>query len=130
MYHTDAFTYTSKRITDFKVDENGDYSVEFDIDNTQLIYLPLDVYKGFLYVEPGKKYELSLPPKQELSPAQKLNPFFEADELMLGVANANSNELNRMIRTLDDKMDSFINQNFYKIYRKKRNRKGFNSPNS
>ncbi|WP_321280311.1 TlpA disulfide reductase family protein [Marinifilum fragile] len=124
MYHTDAFTYTSKRITDFKVDENGDYSVEFDIDNTQLIYLPLDVYKGFLYVEPGKKYELSLPPKQELSPAQKLNPFFEADELMLGVANANSNELNRMIRTLDDKMDSFINQNFYKIYRKKEKSEG------
>lgn len=119
MYHTDAFTYTSKKITDFKVDENGEYSVEFDIDKTQLIYLPLEVYKAFLYVEPGKKYELRLPPKQELTPAQKLNPFFEADELMIGIANTEPNELNRIVRTLDDKMDSFINQNFYKIYRKK-----------
>ncbi|PXY00685.1 hypothetical protein DF185_12295 [Marinifilum breve] len=119
MYHTDAFTYTSEKITDFKVDVNGEYSVELDIDKTQLIYLPLEVYKAFMYVEPGKKYELRLPPKQELTPAQKLNPFFEADELMIGIANVEPNELNRIIRTLDDKMDSFINQNFYKIYRKK-----------
>ena len=119
MYHSDSFTYTSKKITDFKVDSNGKYSVEFDIDKTQLIYLPLEIYKGFLYVEPGKNYELKLPPRQELTPAQKLNPFFEADELMLGVANTEPSELNRIIRMLDDKMDSFINQNFYKIYRKK-----------
>jgi thioredoxin-related protein len=119
MYHNDAFTYTSKKITNFTIDENGKFFIEFNIEKTQLIYLPLEVYKGFLYVEPGEKYELKLPPKQELTPAQKLNPFFEVDELMIGVANTQANDLNRNIRKLDDKLDSFINQNFHRIYRKK-----------
>ncbi|NOU60465.1 peroxiredoxin family protein [Marinifilum caeruleilacunae] len=119
MYHSDSFTYASNKITDFTVNENGEFRVEFDVDQTQLIYLPLEVYKAFLYVEPGQSYELKFPPKQELSPAQKLNPFFEADELMIGVANTKPNELNRNIRKLDDKLDAFINQNFHKIYRKK-----------
>jgi hypothetical protein len=76
MHHGDSFTFTSKKIAEFTVNENGEFSVEFDMKQTQLIYLPLEVYKGFLYVEPGQKYELRLPPKQVLTPAQKLNPFF------------------------------------------------------
>ncbi|WP_421918133.1 TlpA family protein disulfide reductase [Marinifilum sp.] len=124
MYHTDSFTYTSKKIADFKVDANGKFLLELEVEKTQLIFLPLGVYKGFLYIEPGKRYELRFPPKQELTPAQKLNPFFEADELMLGLANTTPNELNRNIRRLDDKLDSFINQNFHRIYRKKEKSEG------
>ena len=118
-FHSESFTYNDQQLAEFKVDANGNFSCEFDLDQTQLVFIPLGIYKGFVYLEPGKEYELKFPPKQELSPAQKLNPFFEADELMLGVANADSEELNLMIRKLDDKMDSFINQNFHKIYRKK-----------
>lgn len=124
MFHSDSFTYVGKKISEFTVDSNGHFSVEFNIDQVQLVYLPLEVYKGFLFVEPGKKYEIKLPPKQVLSPAQKLNPFFEADELMIGVANVDSEDLNVIIRKLDDKLDSFINQNFHQIYRKKERSEG------
>jgi len=118
-FHSESFTYKDQQLAEFTIDADGNFSCEFDLDQTQLVFIPLGIYKGFVYLEPGKEYELKFPPKQELSPAQKLNPFFEADELMLGVANADSEELNLMIRKLDDKMDSFINQNFHKIYRKK-----------
>lgn len=118
-FHSESFTYKDQPLAEFKVNVDGNFSCEFNLDQTQLVFIPLGIYKGFVYLEPGKKYELKFPPKQDLSPAQKLNPFFEADELMLGVANADSDELNLMIRKLDDKLDAFINQNFHKIYRKK-----------
>jgi len=119
MYHEDTFTFTPKKMMDFTVDDDGKFTFQLKLDKTQLVFIPLGVYKGFVYVEPGKEYELRFPPNKDLSPAQKLNPYFEPDELMLGVANADSNELNMLIRKLDDSMDTFINQEFNSIYRKK-----------
>lgn len=126
MYHEDAFIYQVKKLDDFNVDANGQFKIDIELSETRLIFIPLGIYKGFLYLEPGKQYEIKLPPKKELSPAQKLNPFFEADELMLGIVNHQENELNILIRELDDKLDSFINQNFHKIYRKKDQSPGIN----
>ena len=118
-YHTDVFTYSEKTITEFEVDAEGKFSVNIDITETKLVFFPLGIYKAFLYVEPGKEYEIKLPPKQDLTPVQKLNPFFEKEELLIGVANTKPSDLNILIRKLDDKIDPFINQNFHKIYRRK-----------
>ncbi|WP_101259673.1 TlpA family protein disulfide reductase [Labilibaculum filiforme] len=123
-YHTDVFTYSEKTLTDFTVPADGSFSINLDINEVTLVFLPLGVYKGYLYLEPGKEYEIKLPPKKDLSPVQKLNPFFELDELLIGVANVDTKDLNIAIRTLDDKIDPFINQNFHKIYRKKENSVG------
>ncbi len=123
-YHTDVFTYTEKTITEFKVQADGRFSVDIDLKEVTLVFLPLGVYKGYLYLEPGKEYEIKLPPKKDLSPVQKLNPFFEQEELLIGVANADSKDINILVRKLDDKIDPFISQNFHKIYRKKENSVG------
>lgn len=119
MHHSNSFTYTEKRITDFTVNQNGKFSFEFQLDETMLIFFHLGAYKAFLYVEPDRKYEIKLPPKQELTPAQKLNPFFKPEELMLGVLHAKPNELNLLIRQFDDQLDAFVHQNFHRIYRQK-----------
>jgi thioredoxin-related protein len=118
-YHSNVFTYDEKEIVELEVKADGSFSVQFNLDQVQLVFLPLGIYKGYLYVEPGKEYEIKLPPKKELSPSQKMNPFFEQEELLIGVANVDSDDLNIAIRKLDDRIDSFINQNFRKIYRKK-----------
>lgn len=123
-YHTNVFTYSEKTITEFEVQADGRFSIELDLNEVTLVFLPLGIYKGYLYLEPGKEYEIKLPPKKDLSPVQKLNPFFEQEELLIGVANANSKDINISIRKLDDKIDSFINHNFNKIYRKKENSAG------
>lgn len=118
-HHTDVFTYSEEIKACFEVQPDGNFSVEFDLSETQLVFLPLGIYKGFLFIEPGRQYELKLPQKTELTPIQKLNPFLEKEELLIGVINADKSELNFLIRKLDDKLDSFTNQNFNKIYRKK-----------
>lgn len=117
--HSNVFTYAEKKISELQVEADGSFSVSFDLDQVQLVFLPLGIYKGYLYVEPGKEYEIMLPPKKELSPAQKMNPFFEQEELLIGVANASPDDLNIVIRNLDDRVDSFISKNFHRIYRKK-----------
>lgn len=118
-YHSDVFTYSEKKIAELVVDIDGKFEVAFSISETKLIFLSLGIYKPFLYIEPGKEYEIKLPPKKDLSPEQKLNPYFEREEFLIGVANAGSDDLNLLIRKLDDQIDPFINQNFHKIYRKK-----------
>lgn len=118
-YNSDVFTYSEKVLTEFDVDALGNFSVDIDIDETSLVFLPIGIYKAFLYVEPGAEYEIKLPPKKDLTPVQKLNPFFEKEELLIGVANVDLSDLNILIRKLDDKIDPFINQNFHKIYRRK-----------
>lgn len=120
-FHTDVFTYSEKIITEFDVLADGSFSIDLDINEVKLVFMPLGIYKGYLYLEPGKEYEIKLPPKKDLSPVQKLNPFFEKEELLIGVANTDPNDINILIRKLDDKIDPFINQNFHKIYRRKDN---------
>jgi thiol-disulfide isomerase/thioredoxin len=118
-YHQDPFTYHENIIGSFKVDEKGNFSYQFDNKTTRLVFLPLGIYKAFLYVEPNSEYQLRLPKKRELSTAQLVNPYFEHEEIMLGVLNDPKTGINRSIRQFDDQLDAFINQNFHKIYRRK-----------
>lgn len=118
-YHTNVFTYSEKTVTEFEVQADGRFSIDIDLNEITLVFMPLGVYKGYLYLEPGKEYEIKLPQKRDLSPSQKLNPFFKQEELLIGVVNADSKDINILIRQLDDKIDYFVNQNFHKIYRRK-----------
>ncbi len=116
---TNPFLGIKKDIQSFKVAEDGTFRVEVDLKQTELVTIPLYVYAGFLYVQPNKEYEIKLPPFSALSPAQKLNAYFEPEELMLGVVSKDKNELNRTIRMFDDELDRFINRNFTRIYLRK-----------
>lgn len=114
--YDDAFSKTEKQLTSIKLDEQGRFSVEFDIDETQMVFLPLGVFRGYFYVEIGQEYQLSLPPKRDLSTAQKIDPFFQPQDILLGFRNAKKNDLNNLIRKFDNQFDNFVNQNFDEIY--------------
>lgn len=122
--NTNPFMAHKKVLKTFDVANDGSFKVIINIDKTELITIPLYTYTGFLYVQPNGKYEIKLPPLKKLSPAQKLNPFFEPEELMLGVVSKDKKELNRLIRIFDDNLDRFINNNFNSIYRRKQQSKG------
>ncbi|RZT97090.1 AhpC/TSA family protein [Ancylomarina subtilis] len=114
--YDDAFSKTEKQLAVMKLDKQGQFSVEFEIAETQMIFLPLGVFRGYFFVEAGKEYQVSLPPRRDLSPAQKLDPFFEPQDVFLGFRNADKNGLNSLIRLFDNQIDNFINQNFDGIY--------------
>ncbi|RXQ96622.1 TlpA family protein disulfide reductase [Ancylomarina salipaludis] len=114
--YDDAFSKTEKQLAILQLDKQGQFSVEFEIAETQMVFLPLGVFRGYFFVEAGKEYQVSLPPRRDLSPAQKLDPFFEPQDVFLGFRNADKNGLNSLIRQFDNQIDNFINQNFDGIY--------------
>ena len=114
--YDDAFSKTEKQLAVMQLDKQGEFSVEFEIDETQMIFLPLGVFRGYFFAEAGKAYQLSLPPKRDLSPAQKIDPFFEPQDILLGFRNSSKDGLNSLIRRFDNQFDNFINQNFDGIY--------------
>jgi len=117
--YDDAFSKTEKQLAILQLDKQGQFSVEFEIDETQMVFLSLGVFRGYFFVEEGKEYQLSLPPRRDLTPAQKIDPFFEPQDLLLGFRNADKNGLNSLIRQFDNQFDNFINQNFDGIYNKR-----------
>lgn len=114
--YDDAFSKTEKQLAVMQLDKQGEFSVEFDIEETQMVFLPLGIFRGYFFAESGKEYQLSLPPKRDLSPAQKNDPFFEPQDVLLGFRNAPKDDLNNLIRKFDNQFDNFINQNFDGIY--------------
>lgn len=117
--YDDAFSKTEKQLAIMQLDKQGRFSVEFDIDETQMVFLPLGVFRGYFFAEGDKEYQLSLPPKRDLSPAQKTDPFFTPQDILLGFRDADKNGLNSLIRQFDNQFDNFVNQNFESIYNKR-----------
>jgi len=117
--YEDAFSKTQKQLALMQVDEDGQFSAEFELAETQMLMIPLGVFRGYFYAETGMNYELSLPPRRDLSPAQRLDPFFEPQDLFLGIKNADKMGLNALVNQLDYKLDNFINQNFEGIYKRR-----------
>lgn len=119
-----AFTYddfiTRKLVllaTD-TADSKGNYKLEFSLNETKLIYIPLGYYNGMLYTHPNSKYEVMLPERRNKSFADILNPYFQEVDFFLGVKGNNPHEINRLIFEFDDILERYVDENYYEIYRR------------
>ena len=74
------------------------YSGNFKIEEILHVYIDLDLYKGFLYVEPNNTYGIILPPKKEKTIEQELDPYFNKESFSLHFVNQlDSSDLNLSI---------------------------------
>jgi len=92
-----------------KIDEKGKFDISRELDEITYAFADLGRFRGFIYLEPGKEYELKLPPKKELSQAEKLNPFFQREKILLGILNETSKGLNPLIRDFDNAFNYQLN---------------------
>lgn len=72
--YSDYFTKNEELIGSFTTDALGRFSYTFDCKTTREIYMYLGIYKAFLFVSPEKEYEIAMPPYEEKTLAQELNP--------------------------------------------------------
>ncbi len=100
------------------VSDSGDFSVVINIKNTQQILVHLGVYLGYFYAEPGKKYELVLPEREDKKPEDQLNPYFKPEEIHLGLINFNQDELNIRIMMFEDAYVPYYEKHVSHIYSK------------
>ncbi len=110
--YDDQITFEEKELGRAKVSENGDFIVRIDIKETILSFIHLNVFKGILYLEPGKEYEIILPQKVNKLPEDELNPYFEETEFNIRVLNSEENELNELIKSFNRLYDNYLTKYF------------------
>ncbi|MFP4367037.1 MAG: TlpA family protein disulfide reductase [Bacteroidales bacterium] len=100
---TDQVSFTEREIFSFKVDSNDRFSAEFVIED-DLLYVFANSGRNYLYMylEPGKRYQVVLPPKTNRSLHESMNPYFEGVPTHLAVVSHDSTELNAIIRSFDN----------------------------
>nr|WP_321407513.1 TlpA disulfide reductase family protein [uncultured Carboxylicivirga sp.] len=99
-----------------KVDEEGNFYETFELDHITNASLDVGRYRGNIYLEPGKTYELVLPPFQPRTDAERFNPFFIPEDVILGIANSESQELNKNIVEFDEALQLLYNANAKQIF--------------
>jgi peroxiredoxin len=113
--YSDYISRDTSRLCQVTVDSQGSFSCRFPLEQTIQAFTDLGPYKGFIYLEPGRDYELSLPPREEKTQAQKLNPFFEGIPVHIGIKNTSPNELNYTINQFSSLYDRIVNENVNNI---------------
>lgn len=114
----DGITSLEEEFGKFKVDSQGQFQFEIELNETQKIFLPLGGIKGYIFVEPYHNYEIVLPPYTNLELKDRLNPFFKAIETQIGIINSwtlgikdkDSDELNYLINSFEVTFNEYLNQ--------------------
>lgn len=102
-----------------KIDEKGKFDISRELEEITYAFADIGRFRGFIYLEPGKEYELKLPPKKELSQTERLNPFFQREKILLGILNETPKGLNPLIRDFDNAFDNQLNSKAVELITRK-----------
>lgn len=109
--YSDYITETEYEVGRCKVERDGKFSAKLKVLETSFVFAHLGVYRIYFFAEPGKRYELVLPPREDKTEAQRLNPFFRETDLQVGIKNVDRNDINFLINAFDLR----FNQDFDRI---------------
>ncbi len=96
-YYDDEITRQENILATALVQENGSFNFSFHHNLTRKCYIDLGVYRGVLFVEPGKTYPLQDIPYVPKSDAQLFNVFFTPQELLIPFKNTPTFDINQQI---------------------------------
>jgi thiol-disulfide isomerase/thioredoxin len=118
--YSDFITSTETVVGRLKVDENGNFNGSIKILETTYVFSYLGIYKIYFFAEPTKKYQLVLPPREDKTEAQRLNPFFRETETQVGITNVDKSDINYLINSFDTKFNENFDQIVMDAYKGKR----------
>ncbi|MBQ9470837.1 MAG: TlpA family protein disulfide reductase [Bacteroidales bacterium] len=108
--YSDYITATEREVGRCTVADDGHFECPLQIDETCMVMCHLGVYRAYFFAEPGRSYELALPPKEAKTEAQRLNPFFREVDMQLGVVGVGPDELNFLINAFDLRFNEHFDQ--------------------
>ncbi len=100
--YSDYITLTPDTLGWLEVKENGTFSVTFPVVTTLEVHLFPGKYDLYLFVRPGMRYHLALPPLREKSVQDMLNPYFRPDVHPWLPMNTSPDELNYLILRFEE----------------------------
>jgi len=121
MCYEDQISFKEKELAACKVDTAGNFDFKFDLKETTMGLIHLNVFRGILYIEPGKEYEIVLPMKVNKLPEDVLNPFFKEQDFYVQILNHDENELNSVIERFVKIYNAYVDKYFY-LYKGRMNK--------
>lgn len=88
-------------------DSAGRFHFSADIPSPRQVFIPSETSNGFLYIEPGKDYTLQIPPRQERTLAQKLDPFYKPTDVLVGINGLKQGDFNYKMMEFEDAFDFY-----------------------
>ncbi len=113
--YKDRITNETKVLARSKVQEDGTFSMDFEVNGITYVFTDVGIYRGYLYVVPGKVYEIVLPENKPLKIEDELNPFFDPTSIHLGLGNSIDTELNMKIRMFHDAYYPYYNKHIHNL---------------
>lgn len=101
-----------------EVDADGNFYHKVEIDSITFATCDLGKYRGHIYLEPGKTYDLVFPPFLPRTDADRFNPYFQPENVVLGIVNTDAQELNKEITRFDNHLAQLFDQNAQLIFAK------------
>ncbi|SHF73357.1 Peroxiredoxin [Mariniphaga anaerophila] len=107
---------TQEKVPVFSLDvlENGSFSTDVLVEQTTFVFADFGVYHGMLFLEPGKTFNLLLPPLREKSFADSKNPYFQPVEFWF--ASESGETLNDHISAFDSRLNQLTDEHFNSLY--------------
>lgn len=109
-YEADGITHARVTVDSCMVDSAGRFRLETRLETTHKCLIDLGYYRGVLFVEPYKIYNVNLPPYREPSKQELTNPYFAPKEVLLSLINPAPDDLNIKITAFDDTFDVVFNR--------------------
>lgn len=103
-------------VASMPINDDGTFDFTFPLTQTTYAFADLGHYKASIYLEPGTAYQLVFPPFQPKSEVERLNPHFQQEEVLLGIANAESRLLNRNITEFDAELDYMLAEHVLHLF--------------
>ena len=85
--YSDYITLTKKMIAESSVNDEGYFSFSVETDESFEAFLDLDVFIGYIVVEPGKNFNIVLPKKTVRHHQDIMNPYFKPYEFYVRILN-------------------------------------------
>lgn len=89
------------------VANDGSFKFELETDKTQQVFIPTEVAKAFLYIEPGENYTISLPDYRERTIQEKLDPFFAPKDYLATIEGLQRSDFNYQMMEFEDAFDFY-----------------------
>ncbi|MBN2480823.1 MAG: TlpA family protein disulfide reductase [Bacteroidales bacterium] len=118
MQYSDWITHSEEVVGTAGVDTTGEFYLEVTITGTELLFTYVGVYRAYFYAEQDRHYELILPEYTEKLPQERLNPYFQYEDVHIGIRNFDDNELNMLIMMFDDAYNPYYSKHVYDAYNK------------
>ena len=115
---SDPVTKTPLPFFTLTVGADGTFSAEATVMDPVYCYADFGIFRGRIFLQPGKEVSLQLPPLREKSFEESKNPYFEPVEIWLKTNGESDGTLTNQILKFDTRLfrltDQYFNQLYYK----------------